>query len=662
MGRFNSPLGDKIMEYKIELMRDLINDLNRASSLYYNTGTSWLSDEDYDLYYSRLEHLEGITGIVFSDSPTHRVGAYVLDNIPKRDLGERPMLSLGKVHSIKEIEEFANGHKIIGSYKLDGLSVRLYYENGNLIWASTRGNGTTGSDITQHIHYFTNVPLSIPKDGIYIIDGEAIITKYDFEEIKKQSNIDYKNPRNLAAGTLNLLDMEEVKKRKLTFIAWDVIEGDESNSYEEKIMNATSLGFETIIPFYDLDNEKVSNLAKAMGLPCDGVVWRLDDIAYGESLGATSHHFNNGIAWKPKDESAWTELLDIEWGMGRTGTLTPIAVFSPVELEGTIVERASLHNITIMKETLQNTTGWQGQNVCIEKKNMIIPQIVAADYYVSENQIDFFNIPTICPICGSPLEQITEVDSTILRCPAADCIGKLLNRLEHFCSKKGLDIKGLSKATLEKLIDWDWVNEFADLYHLKVYRDEWISKPGFGAKSVDNILEAIERSRTPNLSNFLSAIGIPQVGNSLVNDIVPYYFSDYQEFRQAVNTKWDFTQIDGIGVEKANAILTYNYEEADRVYEEFIATTTSVVISETPQILEGHNIVITGRLEEFKNRDELVARINECGGRVSSSVSKNTTLLINNDIESNSSKNKDAKRLGIPIITEKNFLENYLTL
>lgn len=653
------------MNIDIELMYDLINELNKAASLYYNGGNSYMSDEEYDDKLRLLERWEKETGVIYSHSPTQRVGAEILDGISKIELG-RPMLSLAKVHTIQEIKDFANGHEIIGSYKLDGLSVRLWYKDGQLVRAATRGNGTVGSDITNHVKRFANVPLTIPLKDEYIIDGEAIITKAVFDHILNKGG-KFKNPRNLAAGTLALLDMEEVKRRQLKFIGWDIIAGDSDNSYRKRIKHAEYYGFEVICPYsQNISNANIMDIAEAQGFPCDGVVWRFDDIAYGASLGATSHHYNNGIAWKPKDETEWTNLIDIDWTMGRTGVLTPVAIFEPVELEGTEVERANLHNLSVMEEVLGRP--YFNQEIEVFKANLIIPQIKSAVKLTGRREEGIklmFQIPDKCPICGGSLERVTETDSTVLMCTAADCPGKLVNKIDHFCSKKGMDIKGLSKATIIKLIEWGWLNEFADLYKLSAHRAEWIAKPGFGPKSVDNILAAIDASRHADYAKFLPAIGIPMIGNSITKDLIKHpNLSNYEDFRAAVDTAWDFTQIEGIGAEKAGSILSFDYSEADRVYQQFVSITSVAESTAVPanDLLEGQVIVITGSLEHFKNRNELTAFINERGGKVTGSVSKNTTLLINNDPESSSSKNRDAKRLGIPILTEKKFLENYLTL
>lgn len=641
-----------------EKILSLIRTLNEASSLYYNTGKSFLTDKEYDVMLEKLAALEESTGLVYSNSPTQNVGALVLDNINKINLGT-PMLSLAKVHHQDEVDVFTKGRKTLRMIKADGLSVRLCYEDGKIVWAGTRGNGEIGSDITQHVHYFTNIPLSINKKGKYIIDGEAIIKDFDF--ITVNVNGEYANSRNLAAGTLNLLDMSEVASRKLSFIAWDVIEGDLSNSLEEQLNNAQNLGFEIIYYSLTNTNEEVLTQAKNLGIPCDGVVWKFDDKEYGKSLGRTSHHFNSGIAWKPEDERAQSKLIDIEWGLGRTGVLTPVAIFEPVWLEGSEVERASLHNPVVL-ETLLGAP-YIGQEIEIVKSNQIIPQIVSAvkkEWLAQPEEVVEILAPTICPICGGPLKRLQGLDSEFLKCNNEECEGKLLNRITHYCSKKGLDIKGLSKATIEKLIDWGWLNELSDLYHLSEKSIEWVQKPGFGAKSVGNILSAIESSRTVSLPNFLSAIGIPLVGNAIAKDICKYVES-YEDFREKVMSKWDFSTIDGIALEKLNAILSFDYTEADKVAAEICAW-----VKEEPTkaevSLNGLNIVITGKLHHFPNRDALVNLITASGGKVVSSVSKNTSILINNDIESNSSKNRAAKELNIPILTEEKFLAEYLLL
>lgn len=633
-------------------MKKLIDELNHASELYYNFGTSPMSDAEYDLKINQLRRLEELSGIVYSNSPTNKVGHIVLNNLEKINIIDKPMLSLDKVHSDEEIKSFAKGKEIVGMIKCDGLSIRLKYNNGKLISANTRGDGYIGGNITEHIKHFLNVPLTIDFENEYIIDGEAIIKTLDFEVINK--NNEFKNPRNTAAGALNLLDMKEVAQRKLSFIAWDVVEGVYPKTFLEKLKQAEALGFEVVYYSVSDSNEEIINKAKQLGIPYDGVVWKLNDIAYGDSLGKTEHHFLNAVAWKPKDEEYETYLNDIEWTMGRTGILTPVAIFNPVDTGDSIIERASLHNISIMKQTLG--IPYQGQTITVCKMNDIIPQVTSGGCEISKADIEGLEliIPTECPICGGRLEVVCEVDTEVLMCTNDACEGKLVNRLDHFCGKKGLDIKGLSKATLGKLVDWGWVKEPADLYNYKEYVKEWMSKPGFGQKSVTNIIGGLELSKKPKLENFICALGIPHVGKTLSHELIKY-FKTYEEFRDAAKNKWDFTQIDGVAYEKASAIWNFDFTEADRVAE-FIEE-YEVDESVAADSLEGLKFCITGRLSIISNRETLNKMIRDNGGTVVSGVSKNTNYLINNDINSNSTKNQQAKKLNIPIISEKDLLK-----
>lgn len=658
----------------MKLMEDLIQVLNEASKAYYN-GESTMSDLEYDRLLDELSDLEERTGIVYSNSPTQNVGATVLKRLIKKPIETQPMLSLDKVHSAEEVVDFAKKKTMVAMLKCDGLSVRLIYKDGKLISANTRGDGEIGVDITEHIKQFQNVPLSIDtfKDGIFMVDGEAIIKYKDFEIINQ--NGQFKNPRNTASGTLNSLDTQVVKNRKLSFIAWDIIEGTNSRTMQQNLHYLLMAGFE-VVPFSIVENPKVkdvdqiNNLLTGMSdIPCDGVVWKYDDLAYGKSLGRTSHHFNWAVAWKPEIETFETRLLDIDWTMGRTGVLTPVAVFEPVDDGESIITRASLHNLSVMEETVK--IPYVGQKLEIYKANMIIPQILSADkdgffrYELDEEGnertawvAEMIPLPEECPICGGMLKIDQDYDTKTLVCINTLCEGKLVNRLDHFAGKKGLDIKGLSKATLIRLIDWGWMSEPADIYKLKDHRDEWIKKSGFGVKSVDNILDAIEASRHPTLDSFISSLGIPLIGRTVSKDLLDYVES-YEDLREKANNKWDFTKIDGFAYNKANAIWSFDFSEADRVreYMEF----TVEEIAEAENTLENLTIVITGKLNSFKNRSALQAVIEARGGKVVGSVSKNTSYLINNDTQSNSSKNVAAKKLGIPILSEEEFNQKFLT-
>ena len=657
-------------------MEDLIHMLNEASKAYYN-GESTMTDIEYDKLFDELKSLEERTGLIYSNSPTQKVGATVLDHLTKKTIDIQPMLSLDKVHSAEEVVEFAKKKTMVAMLKCDGLSVRLIYKNGKLESANTRGDGEVGVDITEHIKQFQNVPLTIPKHKgeTLIVDGEAVIKFKDFESINK--NGQFKNPRNTAAGTLNSLDTSVVKERRLSFIAWDIIGGIISNSMERKLLTLNEFGFE-IVPFGVVqgptaeDIDQLNKLLPSMqshDIPSDGVVWKYDDLDYGKSLGRTSHHFNWAVAWKPEIETFETKLVNIDWTMGRTGVLTPVAVFEPVDDGESVITRASLHNLSVMEDTVK--IPYYGQKLEIYKANMIIPQILSADkdgfvrYEIDEEGnertawiAEMIPLPEVCPVCGGMVKIAKEYDTKTLVCINTLCEGKLVNRLDHFAGKKGLDIKGLSKATLDKLIEWGWVNEPVDLYKLADHRDEWIQKTGFGVKSVDNILSAIEDSRHPTLDQFISSLGIPLIGKTVSKDLLDYIES-YEDLKEKAISKWDFTKIDGFAYSKANAIWSFDFSEADRV-REFMEFTVEEKV-EVINNLEDITIVITGKLNSFKNRAELQEVIESRGGKVVGSVSKNTKYLINNDTQSNSSKNVTAKKLGIPIISEEEFKQKFLT-
>lgn len=641
-----------------------VNELNNASEAYYNTGQPIMSDAEFDNKLEELRQWEEKTGIVLSNSPTHNVGATVLDNI-KEVTHKTPMLSLEKCHSIEEIIKFANNHNLVASVKLDGLTVRLTYKDGNLVLAESRGNGTVGSDVTEHVKQFTNVPLHINKEGAYIIDGEALIKLDNFAEIN--TNGEYKNSRNLAAGTLSSLDTSIVKDRKLSWYAWEVVEGDSDNSFYKRLLNAQNLGFD-VVPCYNITINEFNqlqihidnfiNIAEKENLPQDGVVFKFDDVEYGKSLGNTSHHFRNGIAYKIFNDSVETKLVDIEWTMGKTGSLCPTVVFNPIEIEQTIVERASLHNISVMKQILSNP--WIGQHIGVFKANLIIPQIRWAeeDDKYTKNYID---IPRTCPICGQPTRIIKDNDSEVLYCTNEDCYGRLLGRLTHAVSKSALNIDGLSESTIEKFINLGWLNSIKDIYNLSDHEDEMKILNGFGKKSVEKLLDSIEKSRNTNLQRFLYSLSIPLLGKSVSQDIAKACNQSLDTFIGALMSsgKDAFTHINGIGDALGKSIIGYWNKNGSKIIElskEFYFETPNVVLDEIPKTLQGKVFVVTGSVHHYANRNELKADIENRGGKVSGSISSKTTYLINNDIDSNSSKNKKAKELNIPIITEEQFL------
>ena len=639
---------------------ELKEKINKAKFAYYNTDSPIMSDKEYDNLIKK-----------YGEEPS--VGAPVLDSIKKITITDKPMLSLDKVHNEKEIISFSNGYDIVASIKCDGLSVRLIYKNGILFSANTRGNGSEGADITEHIKYFTNVPLKILKTEKYIIDGEAIIYNDDFKIINK--NNQFKNSRNTASGSLTLLDMNIVKQRHLSFIAWDVIQGGCSSEYYHYNMEeAENLGF-TTVPMLILDvtkveqkeianiNQTLLKKSKEKGIPCDGVVWRINDIKEGNKRGQTAHHFLNAIAWKPNDETYSTRLKHIQWTMGRTGVLTPVAIFDPIDIDGSTVERASLHNVSVMREILGDCA-YVGEPLQVYKANQIIPQIAEAEpkydygYVIAHGGVSANDVIERCPICGGDVAYITSDDGVInAYCDNPLCEGKLINRLEHFCGKKGLDIKGLSKATFQKLIDWEWLENIEGIFNLNQYRNEWIKKPGFGIASVDKILKSIEEHRHTTLDAFISAIGIPLIGRTAAKDLTNY-FETYEDFRDAVmDDTYNFFILDNFGEEMNNSIKNFNYAEADRISKLLIFETPVVNKNQINNSLTGKTIVITGKLTNFKNRDELKAVIIAHGGKVADAISSKTDYLICNDKNSMTSKTKKAKELNIQIITEEECLQ-----
>lgn len=649
-----------------------IEELNRASAAYYNTGQSIMSDYEFDQKIEELRQWEEETGVVLANSPTQNVGAITLNNI-KEVTHKTPMLSLEKCHSVEEIVKFANNHNLVASVKLDGLTTRLTYKDGDLILAESRGNGIVGSDVTEHVRQFTNVPLHINKEGTYIIDGEALIKLDDFSEIN--TNGEYKNSRNLAAGTLSSLDTSVVKDRKLSWYAWEVVEGDSDNSFYKRLLNAQNLGFD-IVPCYNITINEFNqlqihidnfiNIAKKENLPQDGVVFKFDNAAYGKSLGNTSHHFRNGIAYKIFNDSVETTLRDIEWSCGKTGILTPVAIFDTVDIEGSEVSRASLHNVSVMNEILGRS--WKGQKIGVYKANMIIPAIRWAEQFDLSKfddlvlDVSYINIPDKCPICGQPTKIVKDNNSEVLVCTNDNCKGKLLGKLAHAANKNALNIDGLSESTIEKFINLGWLNSIKDIYYLSAYENEMKTMDGFGKKSVEKLLNSIEKSRNTNLQRFLYSLSIPLLGKSASEDIANVCNQSFDVFVGALMSsgKDAFTYINGIGDTLGKSIIGYWNKNGSKIIElskEFYFETPNVILDEIPKTLQGKTFVVTGSVNHYKNRDELKADIVTHGGTVAGSVSSKTSYLINNDINSTSSKNQKAKSLNVPIITEEEFLQ-----
>jgi DNA ligase (NAD+) len=627
-------------------IRFLVNYLNKYLKEY-EEGQSSISDADWDDAYFELKELEKKRGFADSDSPTQFVG-FVTSKL-KKVTHNHHMASLDKTKDWDEFVQYFKDKDAACMVKLDGLTVSLRYNHGVLKSAETRGNGLEGEDILHNARVLKSIPKAIGYKDELIIDGEVLCTYQNFKPFEDK----FSNPRNFAAGSIRLLNPMICAERNLTFVAWNIVKGLEGNSFIQKLEQLSYLGF-LVVPWTSAICKDAADFlkqeAQELGYPIDGLVGRFDNIEYGESLGETSHHSRAAYAFKFYDEAFETHLLNIEWSGGRTGQLCPVAVFEPIDTGDSIIERASLHNVNTLKEFL-GAYPYKGQKIYVAKMNMIIPQIVSADHgdAPSENTLP---MPEVCPYCGEPVTvQESDSGTKLLVCANPQCSSRLINRHDHFCGIKGLNIKGLSKATLGKLIDWHWVNDLSDIFELQKYKEDWIQQAGFGSKSVNNILDTIEASKNTTLDAFIASLGIPLIGSTVAKDLAKH-ISSFDELVEKANAHFDFSVYDGFADSKTEALWNYDFTEAKKIYGYL-----NIKEPAAAPIANGQKIVITGSLESFKNRNEFKKFAEEKGFKVVDSVSKNTTYLINNDINSTSGKNKTAKKLGVPIITEKNFLE-----
>lgn len=642
------------MFMELSKIKELVEKLNYYTKLY-DEGRPEISDKEWDDMYFELQKIERESGIYLEDSPTQRVNFQVVNKLNKIE-HNHPMLSLDKTKNINEIQKFIYYNDYIAMAKMDGLTCSLKYVNGKLVSAETRGNGFIGEDILHNALQVKNIPKRIDFKDELIVDGEIICTYENFKEFESE----YKNPRNFASGSIRLLDSKESSMRRLSFIAWDCISGlEEVEKLSTKLLKLNILGF-TVVPFmageYSIDDtiSTIQSIAQEAGYPIDGIVYKYDIISEYEAAGKTDHHFKGGLAYKFYDEEYETILRDVEWTMGRTGVLTPVALLEPINIDGSEVSRASLHNISIMDEL---GIRYQDTKVMVYKANMIIPQISKALPYEGEIA-SLINIPAVCPICGEPTIIKGENGVRVLYCSNPNCEGKLINRLDHFFGKNGLDAKGLSKATFEKLIDWGWIENIKDVFKLKEHKKEWEKMQGFGEKSVEKILQAIEDCKSCSFDAVISAAGIPLIGKTVGKDLSKR-FRSYSEFRKAVESGFDFTSFGGYGWEMHKAISDFDYSELDYIVDNYLQIKEN--IKEDNELkLKDLTFCVTGKVHIWKNRDSLSAFIESLGGKVTGSVSKNTNYLINNDINSTSAKNKKAQELDIPILSEEDF-KKYLT-
>lgn len=647
------------MENSLQRMKELVEKLDQAAKAYYQEDREIMSNQEYDSLYDQLEQLEKETGTVLTNSPTVRVGYEAVNELPKEE-HPSPMLSLDKTKDREVLRGFIGNHKCLLSWKLDGLTIVLTYENGELVKAVTRGNGIVGEVITNNARVFKNIPLRIPYKGQLVLRGEAIITYSEFERINEtigDADAKYKNPRNLCSGSVRQLNNEITAKRNVRFYAFALVSAqdvDFSNSREQQFIWLKKQGFEVVeykvVTSESLD-EAMDYFSKTIvnnDFPSDGLVVTYDDIAYGESLGSTAKFPRNSFAFKWADEMRETRLVDMEWSPSRTGLINPVAIFEPVELEGTTVSRASVHNISIVKELQLGI----GDTIKVYKANMIIPQI-AENLTRSGNLV----IPDKCPVCGREARIRKENDVETLYCMNPDCVAKKIKSFSLFTSRDAMNIDGLSEATLEKFIAMGFIHNFGDIFEIGKYKDQIVEMEGFGQKSFDNLMVSLEKAKETTLAKVIYSLGITGIGLANAKVICKYFDDDIEKIRYA--DEEEISSIEGIGPVIAGSLADYFKSAENNQKLDHLLSHLHLVHEETSaeQVFAGKTFVITGSVEHFSNRSEAKEFIEARGGKVTGSVTKKTDYLINNDKTSASSKNKKAQELGIPILSEEDFLE-----
>ncbi len=647
------------MENSLQRMKELVEKLDQAAKAYYQEDREIMSNQEYDSLYDQLEQLEKETGTVLTNSPTVRVGYEAVNELPKEE-HPSPMLSLDKTKDREVLRSFIGEHRCLLSWKLDGLTIVLTYENGELVKAVTRGNGIVGEVITNNAKVFKNIPLRIPYKGQLVLRGEAIITYSEFERINEtigDADAKYKNPRNLCSGSVRQLNNEITARRNVRFYAFALVsvqDVDFHNSREQQFIWLKEQGFEVVeykvVTSTSLD-EAMNYFSTAIvnnDFPSDGLVVTYDDIAYGESLGSTAKFPRNSFAFKWADEMRETKLVDMEWSPSRTGLINPVAIFEPVELEGTTVSRASVHNISIVKELQLGI----GDTIKVYKANMIIPQI-AENLTRSGNLV----IPDKCPVCGHEARIRKENDVETLYCMNPDCVAKKIKSFSLFTSRDAMNIDGLSEATLEKFIAMGFIHNLGDIFEIGKYKDQIVEMEGFGQKSFDNLMASLEKAKETTLAKVIYSLGIAGIGLANARVICRYFDDDIEKIRHA--DAEEINSIEGIGPVLAGSLADYFSSEENNKKLDHLLGHLHLIREETAgeQVFAGKTFVITGSVEHFANRSEAKAFIEARGGKVTGSVTKKTDYLINNDKTSGSSKNKKAQELGIPILSEEDFLE-----
>jgi DNA ligase (NAD+) len=637
---------------KIGRIKALVGILQKASYAYYGLDNPLMTDKEYDDLYGELSALEKETNCVLAGSPTAKVQGYILDGFTKVK-HTKPMLSANKTKDTNEIEKFVAGKRFYGSYKLDGLTVVVRYKDGEFTQGITRGNGIEGEDVTEQCRFIKNLPMNIPYKEDLELRGECVISWDEFKRINNTLETPYSHPRNLAAGALRNLDLNIVRERNLSFVVFECVTDMKEDNKSDTLIDICNMGFE-VVPFTKL-NSTVDQVCDALQpefyqYPTDGVIFELDSRKLSESLGATSHHECCRMALKWEDELYNTILKDIEWNTSKTGLINPVAVFEPVDLDGAITTRATLHNVSY----IENLQLGIGDTIQVYRANMVIPKV-----HSNLTRSNAWKLPDKCPCCGGDVEIHNENGSKTLHCTNLDCKAKLLGKLVHFVSKNAINIDGLSEQTLQKFIDLGWLNTFRDIYYLSDHKEEMCKLDGFGKKSIDKLLESIEKSRNTTLDRFIYGLCIPLIGRTASKVIAKEFNNQAEEFYDIWCHSYDFTKLDDFGDAMNNSMKAFirdNY----RWIAEFIGEFNfreSDTNGNVKQVLEGKTFVITGSLKAYKNREELVSVIERNGGKVSGSVSAKTSYLINNDVASTSGKNKKAHDLEIPIISEGEFIQ-----
>lgn len=634
---------------KISRIKELVDVLHKASIAYYRDDNPIISDKQYDDLYDELESLEKETGVILAGSPTQKVQGYILDGFQKVQ-HSKPMLSAAKTKDVGEIKNFVKDKDFYCSYKLDGATTVVRYEGGKFVQGITRGTGEIGEDVTEQCKFIPNLPMLIPTNEYVELRGETVVSYDEFNKINAYLKKPFSHPRNMAAGTLRNLDLDVVKQRRLSFVVFEVVSPIFKNKWEglEAIKN---WGFEVV----NCGFGSVDDLIEAMQpefymYPVDGLVFEINDYDLSKSMGTTQHHEGCRMALKWADDLYETTLTGIEWQTSRTGLINPVAVFEPVDLDGAITSRATLHNLSYIEDLELGI----GDTIQIYRANMVIPKV-----HDNLTRSNTWTYPNICPTCGHPTEVHNDNGSKTLHCTNPACKAKLINRLINFVSRKCMNIDGLSEETLAKFVEWGWVSKLSDIYFMDQYFEKLSHKPGFGKKSVNKLKQAIENSKTVALDHFITALSIPGIGNSQAK-VLSEYFGSWDKFQESGNSDFNFSQIEGIG-----EVLNKN------IHNWFKEMYISDGISELVKILNiesGRNtsdtkrkidltFVITGNLNHFSSRDILKNQLESMGAKVASAVSSKTDYLVNNDITSNSSKNKKAKELGVPIITEDQLIK-----